>query len=29
MKDIEEPFGKSTSKERKLGAIAGAHRLMG
>ena len=29
VKDIEEPFGKSTSKERKLGATAGAHRLMG
>ena len=29
IKDIEEPFGKSTSKERKPGATAGAQRLMG
>lgn len=29
VKDIEEPFGKSTSKQRKPEATVGAHRLMG
>ena len=29
VKDIEEPFGKSTSKQRKAEATAGARRLMG
>ena len=29
VKDIEEPFGKSTSKYRKPEATAGAHRLIG